>query len=61
MRDLHFMPSSDIDAYGSDKFYILTENYSKPKVVPEVPGITCTDARDTKDEYSLLKPIVLQQ
>lgn len=59
MRDLSFVPTSQIDAYGSDKLDVLLDYYSKPRGVPEVPEIV--DAKATRAEYSLLKPLVLQQ
>jgi hypothetical protein len=59
MRDLSFVPPSEVDIYGLEKLDVLLGHYSQPRGDPEVPGIVNEQA--TRNEYSLLKPLVLQQ
>ena len=62
MRDLSFVPQSEVAKYGTDKLDILTEHYGVGKTDAsgkEHPPLI--DIQATKSEYGLFKPLVLQQ
>ena len=59
MRDLSFIAQPDLAQYGSEKLSILIEHYGKGKGEPLQAPIL--DGESAKQEYALLKELVLQQ
>ena len=51
MRDISFIPRTDLPKYGEDKLQVLCNHYS-PQFI---------DAAETKKEFRLLVPLVLDQ
>lgn len=62
MRDLSFIPKSELNEYGTTKFDILLQHYGEVKKDASGGELSpLINQQGTTDEYGLLKTLVLQQ